>query len=146
MTLVVEPKTEQTEEVGVYQGATIATSNIEVIQELEKIVGRPIPLLPVNHWRTFSFEVFEKHVIKLAIHKMNLTNLPESIGKLHSLQELYLGHNKLTQLPETLGNLHHLRVLILDHNEIAGVPDTLGNLHKLHTLDLSNNKLITLHH
>jgi hypothetical protein len=144
MTLVVESKTEQTETVGIYQGNPLFSSELQVMQELEKILGCPIPVVAVNHWRTFGFEVHNNHVIKLSIHKMGLSDLPESIEKLNHLQELYLGHNKLTQLPEGIGNLHDLRTLVLDHNEITGVPDTLGNLQKLHTLDLSNNKLKTL--
>ncbi len=144
MTVVLSSKPEQTEEVGTYQGVSLVASEIQVMFELEKILGRTIPLASVTHWHSVGVEVHNKHVIKLAIHNMGLIYLPESIDKLEHLQDLYLGHNKLTQLPESIGNLRHLRIFVLDHNELANVPDNLGHLQKLHTLDLSSNKLKSL--
>ncbi len=144
MTVVISSKPEQTETSGNYQSVPLIESELQVMQELEKILGRPIPLATITHWHTFGFEVHNKHVIKLAIHNTGLTSLPEAIGKLEYLQDLYVGHNKLTALPETIGNLRHLRVLAVDHNEISEIPDNLGNLQALHTLDLSSNKLKSL--
>ncbi len=144
MTVVVSSKPEQAEEAGRYQGVPLVDLELQVMLELEKMLGRPIPLAPITHWHTFGFEARPPHVIKLAIHNQGLTELPDSIAKLEYLEDLYVGHNKLTTLPEVIGNLRHLRTLALDHNALTAVPDHLGQLQKLHTLDLSSNQLRTL--
>ncbi len=144
MTVVISKNPDMNEEVGNYQGVPLVASEVQVMVDLEKIIGRPIPVATVTHWHTFGFEAREQHVIKLSIHNMGLAHLPDSIDKLEFLQELHIGHNKLTQLPESIGNLRHLRTLAIDHNEISAIPDNLGELQTLHTLDLSANQLRTL--
>jgi len=119
-------------------------SEMQVMYELERMVGRPIPPASIIHWRSFGFEANAGRIIKLAIYNQGITQIPETIGQLKKLQELYLGHNKLTHLPESLGNLYQLRTLTLEHNELTSVPDNLGQLQKLHTLDLSANQLKSL--
>ena len=69
--------------------------------------------------------------------------IPETLGQLDSLQYLYLDDNQLTgPIPETLGNLNSLQYLYLDDNQLTGpIPETLGNLNSLQYLDLSVNYL-----
>ena len=47
------------------------------------------------------------------------TSLPESIGSLTNLQELYLNNNQLTNLPEPFGNLTNLQKLWLSDNKLT---------------------------
>lgn len=144
MVIPQNPDLKVNEEIGNYQGIPLVVSELQVMLDLEKILGRPIPVASVSHWHTFGFEAHKHHVIKLSIHNMGLTSLPDSIGNLEYLQELHVGHNKLTTLPESIGNLRHLGTLAIDHNEITAVPDNLGHLNQLHTLDLSANQLRSL--
>ncbi len=144
MTVVISKNPDLNEEAGNYQGVPLVAPELQVMLDLEKILSRPIPVTTVTHWHTFGWEAHKGHVIKLSIHNMGLTQLPDSIDKLEYLQELHVGHNKLTQLPESIGNLRHLRTLAVDHNELSAIPDNLGQLHALHTLDLSSNQLRTL--
>ncbi|XVE90650.1 hypothetical protein DITRI_Ditri20bG0094100 [Diplodiscus trichospermus] len=67
--------------------------------------------------------------------------LPASIGNLHSLEFLGIGHCNFRGLvPSTLGNLPKLEFLDLGYNFFKGlVPSSLGNLTKLYCLDLENN-------
>ncbi|KAL0360062.1 UNVERIFIED_CONTAM: Wall-associated receptor kinase [Sesamum radiatum] len=69
--------------------------------------------------------------------------IPFSIGKLHKLQEIYLGANRLThELPFSFGNLTLLNRLYLGQNNLYGnIPQSLGNCSNLLTLDLSRNNL-----
>ena len=54
--------------------------------------------------------------------------MPESLGNLTALTELYLGGNRLASVPESLGNLTALTELYLNGNQLASVPESLGNL------------------
>lgn len=69
--------------------------------------------------------------------------IPESLGQLHSLEELFLHGNRLTgEIPPSLGNLKSLRKLFLNSNDLVGtVPPELGRLSSLDTLNLSWNNL-----
>jgi leucine-rich repeat protein SHOC2 len=73
-----------------------------------------------------------------------LTNLPESIGSLSSLNLLYLSHNQLTSLPESIGNLSNLTWLKLGKNKLTSLPESIGSLSNLTNLYLENNQLTRL--
>ena len=72
---------------------------------------------------------------------MDLTELPEQITSLKTLQEIHLGNcENLTKLPDSIGNLTDLRTL--DLTECMGLetlPSGLGKLKKLQTLDLDTS-------
>ncbi|MFX1297343.1 MAG: leucine-rich repeat domain-containing protein [Promethearchaeota archaeon] len=49
------------------------------------------------------------------------------MGKLKSLATLDLVGNKLKTIPETIGNLQNLEQLFLSENELAKLPKSLDN-------------------
>uniref|UniRef100_A0A8C2ZHS9 Protein scribble homolog n=1 Tax=Cyclopterus lumpus TaxID=8103 RepID=A0A8C2ZHS9_CYCLU len=64
-----------------------------------------------------------------------------SLSFLVKLEQLDLGSNELEVLPDTLGALPNLRELWLDRNQLSSLPPELGNLRKLVCLDVSENRL-----
>ena len=70
-----------------------------------------------------------------------LTTLPESIGNLSSLKELYLYDNQLTTLPESIGNLSSLERLSLHHNQLTTLPESICNLPSDCYISVFNNQL-----
>lgn len=70
--------------------------------------------------------------------------IPEALGHLHSLQELWLNGNRLTgTIPARLGYLSQLRELYLNANELVGpIPRSFSELTNLEALNLSWNQLI----
>ena len=80
----------------------------------------------------------------LYLRENQLTALPESLGWLSQLQTLDLSSNQLTTLPEWLGQLSQLRTLNFSHNQLTVLPEWLGQLSQLHTLYLSENQLTAL--
>ena len=91
----------------------------------------------IEHVRTFS-------TMYLDLSNLNLTSLPDGIGKLTSLRTLILSNNQLTTLPTTLGRLINLKRLDLSGNCLESVPETFGALTSLMALDLKYNQLSTL--
>ena len=55
----------------------------------------------------------------LNLYSNQLSSLPESIGRLVNLQELFLSNNKLSSLPESIGRLASLLRLYLDNNQLS---------------------------
>lgn len=76
------------------------------------------------------------------ITEINLSSypaIPNSIGKMTSLENLYLGCNNFNELPRDFINLTNLKTLDLSWNEFEEIPDELNNLHSLKELNISNN-------
>ena len=67
-----------------------------------------------------------------------IDSLPESIGNLTQLVELYINDSDFTTLPESIGNLVNLRVLNIDNNRLTALPENIGNL-ELSMLSVDNN-------
>lgn len=84
------------------------------------------------------------HLEQLWVSQNKLTDLPESLFTLTQLQKLFLQDNHLTTLPNAIGNLLNLQKLDLNNNELITLPEEIGNLVNLQDLDLSNNQLTTL--
>ena len=80
----------------------------------------------------------------LKLHRIGLTTLPEALGQLTTLQELYLYDNQLTTLPEVMGQLTALRELYLYNNQLTALNELIGRLAALRELYLDNNRLSTL--
>jgi leucine-rich repeat protein SHOC2 len=70
-----------------------------------------------------------------------LTFLPESIGKITSLQKLYLGCNQLEILPKSLAKLTNLQEVHLGNNTLTSVPEPISKINNLISLDLCSNNL-----
>ncbi|MFW9996329.1 MAG: leucine-rich repeat domain-containing protein [Candidatus Odinarchaeota archaeon] len=73
-----------------------------------------------------------------------LTALPKSFGNLTRLEHLWLADNQLAALPESFGQLSNLKRIDLDNNRLTILPDSFVNLSKLERLDLSRNRLAAL--
>ena len=79
----------------------------------------------------------------LVFRKNCIEKVPESIGNLTSLKELYLYGNDLKTLPKSIGNISSLEVLSLWDNNLSTLPESIGNLTSLKELDLRLNKIST---
>jgi len=76
---------------------------------------------------------------KLDLEGNKLTTLPKSISKLTSLQELKLWDNQLSTLPESIGQLSSLKLLRLESNQLTTLPESFSQLKSLENISLSNN-------
>ena len=103
-------------------------------------------------------------LIRLDLSNNAITDLPEEIGEMKSMEMLTLDGNQLKKLPgeslinrsyqkgvtyqffviDSVGNLSHIQTLDVKHNEIHSIPDTVANLQEMHKLDFSHNMVTKL--
>lgn len=77
----------------------------------------------------------------LDLSAWGLTVLPPEIGRVQTLERLYLSHNQLRSLPDELTALSRLEELHVNDNQIAALPAGIGELGKLRVLRLDENRL-----
>lgn len=70
--------------------------------------------------------------------------LPDSLGDLLNLKELFVTFNQLTAIPESLGNLVNLVLMALYNNQLTKIPESLTRLTNLTYLDISNNQFVEI--
>ena len=124
--------------------APLSKMDYFVMIALEKQLGMMIPIVKTVENMTFGCVVGDKHIIALGLYHKNLTSLPENIGDLTHLRELYVCENRLKDLPESIGRLKMLTVLNVNSNELTTVPESIGNLTALTHLNLCMNHITTL--
>ncbi|KAJ2073802.1 hypothetical protein GGI16_008795, partial [Coemansia sp. S142-1] len=94
--------------------------------------------LPPGFGRTFS----SLHTLDISGNQISV--LPEEIGHLHSLRELYASRNALVTLPITMGSLRNLEVLDISENYIVSLDVSVSRLENLRMLNISDNRLTVL--
>ena len=89
----------------------------------------------------------QSEIIQINLSSCGLKgSLPESIGKLVHLEELFLDRNKIEgTIPAEIGLLTYLRLLWLSTNKLSGnIPEVhLEKLQGLQWLELHNNPQLT---
>lgn len=76
----------------------------------------------------------------LELKENNLVTLPDTIGELTTLRELYLDKNQIVVLPRFLAEIP-LEVLVLSCNRLTEVPKVIYDLKHLWQLSLDDNEL-----
>ncbi len=101
------------------------------------LTGRGINQLPEQVGSLTSLQ-------ELYLSANQLSTLPERIVQLANLQKLYLYGNRLSTLPEQIAQLANLQRLSASANQLSTVPDQIGRLAHLQELHLSSNQLSTV--
>ncbi|XP_069795236.1 volume-regulated anion channel subunit LRRC8C isoform X2 [Narcine bancroftii] len=103
--------------------------------------------LKENNLRSVEEIISFQHCRKLTCLKMwynSITNIPEHIKKLSSLECLYFNYNKIEVLPSHLFLCNKLRSLDLGHNDIRFIPPEIGVLQSLQDFCITGNKVESL--
>lgn len=129
-----KPKTEE----------VIPTEEKVIISELEKIIKKKIPIVPIVQYDNFGVVIENNHVVQLNIRGNEIEKLPDTIANLSELKILYIGNCGLKNIPIALKNLYYLKILDLSQNNFEVIPGWIGNLTSLEELYLHFNKFNTL--
>lgn len=81
---------------------------------------------------------------KLCVEENQVLSLPQQIGDLVHLEELYFGSNMLEELPASFTDLSALRICQLSKNRLKKLPEDFGALSALVELYLDSNMLRSL--
>ena len=130
--------------IGSYHGVSLVQKEIKVLEMLEKQLGSAIPNIEKIDDYSFGFQKKDTFIIGIGLFNKELTYLPENLGQLINLQELYISDNKLIFLPESLGELTKLQILNLVGNQLTSFPESFRRLKSLQRLSLSYNQLTSL--
>lgn len=117
----------------------IDSKQTEILQKLEKLMGKKIPLLKEIQYESFGFQTDGENVIGLGLAKLNLSTFPEPLTELKTLKVLTLKRNLIKKIPESIGNLINLERIWLSENQLNTLPNSIGNLESLQELHLGWN-------
>jgi hypothetical protein len=150
-----------------YHGVKLVESDYEQMIELEKEIGKPIPVEAISV-TSFGFVPKNKRVFHLglsnrsiegsvpkaifrfkALNRLFLWNIaiseiPDEISNLSELVELNIGRNRLKFLPDSITKLKSLEILEANDNQLAYLPDEIINLQNLRYLNVNNNNIAFL--
>jgi len=86
-------------------------------------------------------EILLKDLKELTLSSYQLLSLPDNIGSLINLEDLWAGYNFLETIPTTFENLKKLKRLSLSNNKLTFLPEEITNLKELELLALDKNPL-----
>jgi E3 ubiquitin-protein ligase LRSAM1 len=89
-------------------------------------------------------KVLLKDSLLLQNNKLTTLEGGGSLADLNLLQVLNLNDNRLRKLPDQIGTLAQLRELFVAHNQLEKLPSTMGRLRKLTILDVAHNRLSSI--
>ena len=138
-----EPSDIENKEIVDYHGVSLFRYDYEFLIDLEKELGE-IPLVSIISWNNFGFKTENIRIVGLGLYKKDLKSIPERIGSLFSLKELYLDSNQLSILPEGIKDLKSLTILNLGHNKFKSVPESITDLTSLEELTLWSNDIVDI--
>ncbi|MHA1731118.1 MAG: leucine-rich repeat domain-containing protein [Promethearchaeota archaeon] len=71
----------------------------------------------------------------------NSQRIPPSIKNLQNLETVWLSENSLNTIPEEFCELNNLKMALLRGNALSSLPEEIGKLQKLENLSLRNNNI-----
>ncbi|MBC8310672.1 MAG: hypothetical protein H8E72_00035 [Candidatus Marinimicrobia bacterium] len=121
-------------------------TNIDVLNDLITLnaLDYSSPLeVGVQTWLADQLYIWVATYTPNGVNGVNeqLTQLPEDIGQLANLKQLYLEWNTLTNLPSSFSQLSNLENLAVSNNWLTALPSDFGNLTELSFVDLGYNQI-----
>ena len=116
----------------------------QVLEELQKLLIKEFPREDEIGWSDYGIKVEGEEVVTLGLASCDLPRLPDNIGNLTSLKDLFMKFNDLSALPESIGNLKEVRRLSFMENQLTILPEVFGDLESIQECSLSRNHFRTL--
>lgn len=103
-------------------------SDKEIIDEIAESSNLFIPQKESVEKIVSGVKLKGDRVIALNLVSDNLTDIPDSIGKLADLRKLTIKSNRLVEIPESIKQLVALREFTIYANNLTVIPESIGQL------------------
>lgn len=80
-----------------------------------------------------------KKTRRIDLSHMQLTEIPEQVLKIKTLEHLNVSHNNITSIPKTIAYLTSLKTLDISSNQLTSISPAIASCTNLETLILSYN-------
>jgi hypothetical protein len=77
-----DARSKAAEEEADYHGTALFAPECTTLQEIERLLGKPVPQLAEIVWNTFGFMVVSGHITELGLCRQHLSSLPETIKRI----------------------------------------------------------------
>lgn len=114
---------------------------LQILEGIEETIGKHLDHVEEIGMGTLGVKIEGKNIVGLGLFGVNLTEIPDTLFELKSLEELNLACNKINILPEKISQLNFLKELELGLNNLSGLPASIGNLTLLERFSLEQNQL-----
>jgi hypothetical protein len=115
----------------------IVPEDAEILRKLENFMGREIFPAKVINWNNRGFLIENNRLTGLGLYNCGLKILPEFLGGLNSLKNLYIARNNIADIPDFISELKSITKLYIAFNELSNFPESILDLKNLHYLSLS---------
>lgn len=122
----------------------IEKEQLDVLKEIEKIVGEELPVVNKIAIHTFGKKVKNGNVVGLGLYQTSIEEIPKNIGDLKNIKKLSLSNNKLNFLPKSISKIKTLKKIYLNDNNFTEFPNQLLELYNLEEINLNNNYFTSL--
>jgi Leucine-rich repeat (LRR) protein len=122
----------------------VKPDQFQVLEALQKLLIKELPKEDEIGWSDYGVKVETEEVVTLGLASCDLPRVPEDLGNLSSLKDLFMKFNNLTFLPESIGKLEKLTRLSFMQNQLTILPEAFGDLESLQECSISINKFKTL--
>ncbi|GAA4271665.1 hypothetical protein U6A24_13850 [Aquimarina gracilis] len=108
-------------------------ANLDTENTLTKIAELPIEFLNLkgNHIKTLPKNITKLESLKdfnLSHNRLKGNQNYELLGLLPNLYSLWIDHNQLTELPNSIGKINQIRFLYIDHNDLQELPEAMSTM------------------
>ena len=119
-------------------------TDLELINKLAEMKEEELNNDTVIGFSDYGKPIKINEIYSIYLWETDIEKIPETIGKLTSLQSLDVSNTQLTSLPESIGNLTGLTSLDVSNTQLTSLPESIGNLTGLHRLNISSTQLTSL--
>lgn len=84
-----------------------------------------------------------KHLTNVFLKDNALTDFPEQLTRIENMYDFSIVNERISSVPESIKNWKSLRTLRLRGMDITSLPDVFNDVYRISTLDLQDNKQLS---
>ncbi|MBD3350629.1 MAG: hypothetical protein GF364_03990 [Candidatus Lokiarchaeota archaeon] len=118
----------------------VASRNASV-KALEKSIGVKLKVTDNIEHIDKSLKIEKDEIVGINLNYCDLTEIPNEIRKLRSLEYLSLAFNEIKEIPDWVNELESLVTFVLTGNKIKRLPRNIGKIESLEVFHILQNPI-----